>query len=571
MNLNLFNNKSILEQEYILKYFYLLDPQPLISEIRIDLKQKEISKLDMSSETIDIFFHTVFDHMYSHASQYVKFIPVTGFKDCFFGEPGGKTKYKDPYFQFTAFAFVLKLALYNYCISEGFFHNLEQDYYFNRPELCAPLEVKYKKYFSSGFFSNRFYEKSSDLNSKTKEDSRQTWYHHKKNTENAAPKDFVYFVFNDCKKIADLDSSQTLVPWIYKFPIYTYFRENTVSSLSRNLSASSQGAMRNTLPLYIQLYRALLQDEKNANFTSSSDTFIFQTMNERYFGFSTFSYITDLIPDIDGSMTDLKSVPSKYSGSQFNNVLKELSVCPLVYSRHFFLKYALEALNDNDTLETKYLQAPSQSLMTHSVSSRVLSDTQKSVKGIELLDQFFQTLNQVVLPILSALWNTTLQYLIPDFMSEEPTTYFQTYIEKHLGILTADFTKFTDDEIYNCFQKYMHSKEVNPYWNEFVKDIENLYDLKISKSRPSSKDIPAAQQAIYSNRFLYAANNSFTSSLLRGFLLRPMEHATEVATAPYPFSYISEEESGSNNNPAINEAYNFQYKRAQEIFNLFHN
>lgn len=71
MNLNLFNNKSILEQEYILKYFYLLDPQPLVSEIRIDLKQKGISKLDMSSETIDIFFHTVFDHMYSHASQYV--------------------------------------------------------------------------------------------------------------------------------------------------------------------------------------------------------------------------------------------------------------------------------------------------------------------------------------------------------------------------------------------------------------------------------------------------------------------------------------------------------------------
>lgn len=49
-----------------------------------------------------------------------------------------------------------------------------------------------------------------------------------------------------------------------------------------------------------------------------------------------------------------------------------------------------------------------------------------------------------------------------------------------------------------------------------------------------------------------------------------MEHATEVATAPYPFSYISEDESGSNNNPAINEAYNFQYKRAQEIFSLFH-
>ena len=63
MNLDFFSTNSLLEQEYILKYFYLLDPQAIATEVHAELEQKGIVELDIDSENIELFFHTLF-HMY---------------------------------------------------------------------------------------------------------------------------------------------------------------------------------------------------------------------------------------------------------------------------------------------------------------------------------------------------------------------------------------------------------------------------------------------------------------------------------------------------------------------------
>lgn len=175
------------------------------------------------------------------------------------------------------------------------------------------------------------------------------------------------------------------------FPLTHILAGNAVSALSRNLSSNTKSAARTRLSLYAQLYKELSDAPKNAHSFSATDAYLFHTLNERYFGFSTFSYIMDISSEIDGSKTDLESVPSKFAGTDFNNLLENLALCPLVYSRHFFLHYALEALKDNNTLETKYLQYTPQSVITRSVPSKVLNDIQKSLRGKELLDQFFQT------------------------------------------------------------------------------------------------------------------------------------------------------------------------------------
>lgn len=572
MNLDLFSAKSLLEQEYILKYFYLLDPYGIATDVHAELAQKGIVELDNDFENIEFFFHTLFDHVYAHAYQYVKFIPTDGFKDSFFGEPAttNEEKRKASISLLSALAPLLKLALYNYCISEGFFHYLEQDYFYNDPKRCSLLAVKYEDYFNSGFFSNPDYKKSTDLNSDPTEDRRQNWWHHKNKVKNKDKQDFFHFVFNDCKKIAPSTDSEIYVPWIYKFPIYTYFRGNAVNALSRNLSSHTKSAARTTLSLYTQLYSDLLLAEKIAHFSSAADTYLFQTINERYFGFSTFSYITDISSDIDGSKTNLESIPSKFAGTDFNNLLENLALCPLVYSRHFFLHYALEALKDNDTLETKYLQYTPQSMITRSISGKVLNNIQKSLKGKELLDQFFQTLNQLVLPIFSALWKTTLNYLIPDFMSKEPTKYFQSYIEKHLHLLTADFTHLNRADILSCYKKCNAINNSDFYWNQFVHNIETLCITKQTTNIPDPQNSALPDHALYSDHFLKTANNSFTSSLLRGFLLRPMESSVESSTSFYPFSYIPKDIGESSKDPADIELYDFQYKRAQQIFSFFH-
>lgn len=572
MNLDLFSTKSLLEQEYILKYFYLLDPQAIAIDVHAELEQKGITELDNDFENIELFFHTIFDHVYTHAYQYVKFIPTDGFKDSFFGEPAttNQEKRRDSISLLSSLAALLKLSLYNYCISEGFFHYLEQDYFYNDPKRCSPLSVKYEDYFQSGYFSNPDYKKSNSLNSDPTDDRRQNWWYHKNNVKGKHKQDFIHFVFNDCKKIVPSTNSEIYVPWIYKFPLYAYFSGNAVSALSRNLSSITKSATRTTLSLYAQLYKELSDAGKNAHFSSAADTYLFQTLNERYFGFSTFLYIMDISSDIDGSKTDLKSIPSKFAGTDFNNLLENLALCPLVYSRHFFLHYALEALKDNDTLETKYLQYTPQSMITRSVPSKVLNDIQKSLRGKELLDQFFQTLNQMVLPIFSALWKTTLQHLVPDFMTKKPTKYFQSYIEKHLRLLTADFTHLSHTDILACYRKCNSINNSDFYWSQFVHNIEALCITKQTVDIHVSQNSAAPDQAFYSNPFSKAANNSFNSSLLRGFLLRPMESSADVSKGFYPFSYISSQKAGETKAPAEIEVYNFQYKRAQEIFSLFH-
>lgn len=572
MNLDLFSTKSLLEQEYTLRYFYLLDPQAIAADVHTELKQKGIAELDNDSENVEFFFHTLFHHVYTHAYQYVKFIPTDGFKDSFFGEPAAddeKTR-KASNSLLSALAALLKLSLYNYCISEGFFHYLEQDYFYNDPKRYSRLSVKYEDYFKSGFFSNPDYKKSTDPNSDPRPDRRQNWWYHKNNVKGKDKQDFIHFVFNDCKKIVPSTSSEIYVPWIYKFPLYTYFSGNAVSALSRNLSSNTKSATRTTLSLYTQLHDELSTAEENAHFSSTADTYLFQTLNERYFGFSSFSYITGISSDIDGSKTDLESVPSKFAGADFNNLLQNLTLCPLVYSRHFFLHYALEALKDNDTLETKYLQYTPQSMMTRSGPGKVLNDIQKSLKGKELLDQFFQTLNQMVLPVLSALWKTTLNHLIPDFMTKEPTKYFQSYIEKHLQLLTADFTHLSHEDILACYRKCTPINNSAFNWSQFVHNIEPLcVAQRAADIRDSKKPVPL-DHAFYSEHFLKATNNSFISSLLRGFLLRPMESSVENSKSFYPFSYISQYTGESSKDPTEIELYNFQYKRAQEIFSFFH-
>lgn len=571
MNLDLFSAKSLLEQEYILKYFYLLDPQAVASDVHAELEQKGIVELDTDSENIEHFFHTLFDHVYTYAYQYVKFIPTSGFFDSFFGElTADQEKNEDFYWLLSALAALLKLSLYNYCISEGFLHYLEQDYFYNDSQRYSPLSLKYKDYFNSGFFSNQNYKKSTTKNSYPADDRRQNWRYHKNNVKDNDKQDFIHFVFNDCKKIVPSTNSEIYVPWIYKFPLYTYFNENAVSALSHNLSLNTKSATRTTLSLYKRLYNDLSQAEKKAKFSSAADTYLFQTLNERYFGFSTFSYIMDISSEIDGSKTDLESVPSKFAGTDFNNLLENLALCPLVYSRHFFLHYALEALKDNNTLETKYLQYTPQAMMTHSGPSKVLNDIQKSLKGKALLEQFFQTLNQMVLPIFSALWKTTLQHLIPDFMPKKTTTYFKTYIEKHLRLLTADFTHLSHEDILGYCGKASPINNPDFYWNHLVHDIETLYIAKQDTSIHDSKNSSSTDQAFYSDHFLNAANTTFNSSLLRGFLLRPMESSVEASKGFYPFSYISFQKADEPKAPAEIEVYNFQYKRAQEIFSLFH-
>lgn len=82
MNFDMFRGKSLCEQEYILKYFYLIDPKSLSDSVQKKLNIKDGFDLNSPKGT-ELFFHTIFDQLYAYAYQYLKFIPTNGFKDSF--------------------------------------------------------------------------------------------------------------------------------------------------------------------------------------------------------------------------------------------------------------------------------------------------------------------------------------------------------------------------------------------------------------------------------------------------------------------------------------------------------
>ena len=121
MNLDIFSNKDSIEQEYILKYFFLTDP--------VSLAQNIIEKLPTALEDItdiDNFFHITFEELYNYLNLYSDFIPTSGNLHTFFGESVFDSD------TVTVFSYLLKLSLYNFCISEGFFYFLENDCFYKQ-------------------------------------------------------------------------------------------------------------------------------------------------------------------------------------------------------------------------------------------------------------------------------------------------------------------------------------------------------------------------------------------------------------------------------------------------------
>ena len=58
MNFDMFRGKSLCEQEYILKYFYLIDPKSLSDSVQKKLNIKDGFDLNSPKGT-ELFFHTI--------------------------------------------------------------------------------------------------------------------------------------------------------------------------------------------------------------------------------------------------------------------------------------------------------------------------------------------------------------------------------------------------------------------------------------------------------------------------------------------------------------------------------
>lgn len=546
----LLNEGSIEEQEKILKFFFLIDPDQIIMELNAIPIPQNVTDIC----AIDNLFHTVFEKIYTSSALYN---PVQLPHSFFFGEPGclGKTndekdfksKHLDTLKNFCVF---LKLSFRNYCITQGFFYNLTK----KNSNSYIPLSAPYEQFLNSGYFANPEYTKDV-RGTLGHEDNRYQFYNSRYWSLKTLGNDsFLWKMLIDCS--LGLNSSIPLkgerfnfkVPLIYKYWIYFIFIENKIRSLSRNITKNSS-RISNTYKGIFEIFQS--EEEKLDLYV---DKFIFRTLGEYYFGFSSIAYINWLLNKIhrlseNKDTADKDSYLIGYRGQILESILSQLSLCPLPYSRHFFLKYALEALRNNKVVECGYLSHSSNIVMSRLPSEKtIITKEELSARGLELTMKFFHTLNNITLPVLSCLWRIILEKFIDN--NDQLLDFYRIYINAHYNILTFDFTSLSLDDIEACCCN--------------LSPIVPKNDLHYSFSFESLDSLIKNTDFYYFKSEKEFLKNISSGKLLSNILHDFLEFSCNKQQAISNLKYLW----GNGPDQDITEYNTFRFNRAKNIFTL---
>lgn len=484
----LLNKDNLNELDMILKYFYLIDSDQIVKELKSLFYKK---RMNIQDTLIDNIFHTTFEKIYEYASLYNQYINPENFTySAFFNEPGLisgipgsnpelEKKYRLHNENLKCFQTFLKLFLRNHCITQGFFYNLLQN-----NSSYVPLTSAFDLFNKLGYFDKPSYKKE-DYNKEGR--NSQNYYSKFKSFKKLGENNLLKRLLNDCcceisylpayksgKKILGTDIK---LPLIYKHWIYYIFCEsNFVKNVSRNLIKINQNKKANNLSYknynllltnYIELFYEF--DKYRNIFPQNCDKFIFNTLGEYYFGFSTIYYINALLKEIHNPYSEYEYL-KRYDGKILENILKQLSNSPMPYTRHLFLFYAFEALRYNKDVKCNYLQH-SVGTINYSPTKITYSDQTLSGNGLILMTEFFNTINNITLPVLSSLWVVVLNKFIGD--SNCLMKYYKSYIDSYYKLLTADFSPLLKDEM-NRMKKCCSEKGIA----KSIDDISMHFSLK---------------------------------------------------------------------------------------------
>lgn len=444
----LLQEEDRLRQEQILRFFYLLDPQKIVE----GFPQLSLPKDPGNIYQVSRFFHFIFEKIYTAASIYNRYTdPRYVTSSNFFGEPGctsdsmkGISSYIERLEHMRTF---LKLSLRNHCITQGFFNSLSQKNSTDHVILSAVTE----KFLETGYFENPEYEENAY--EKIPSDSHRHQYYNSKfkSLKKLGADSFSWKVLVDSsmgmnpREIPDKGRFNFKVPLTYKHWIHSFFTNINIGTLSRHI----QGAPGNAVNAYKEIYKNLQSKEKK--YQKSIDKFIFHTMSEYYLGFSTIFYIDRLLGRIKTPSSNEDVHLRRYQGEILLSILKRLSYIQMPYARHLFFDYALEALRYNKEVECKFLAHPPEVMISRSLMRTPLTKEEINALGLRLIPKFFNTLNDMTIPILSCLWRIILGKLINDndFLFE----LYKTYVGSYDKLLTADFTTLSFDDMADCCSK----------------------------------------------------------------------------------------------------------------------
>ncbi len=514
---------TLTETEARLKYLYFIDIDAILEKITTSPQFEDLKSNPTDIILIENMLHTIYDIIFSSCELYTKFLSPSEYGTSCFGHPNisnSESQNKsDKLWEHTlsstdisAYRSLLSLALRNHCIMYGFF-NLVDNTARNSSDYYSEISLARDSANKSGYF-NTYTEPVNEYRP-----TSQSLYQFKKQRSSYNMKMYSMQLF---QKIPDFnkDNMQSIPrPYAaaYDFLFYNSRVYYIDSALQRMDADKKSASIKNTLWRdyikleldYIERKSGIIPSLRKKNndyyYNEPAKPFILTGANlllydgpmEYWYGFSSIRFILNLLKQIDEiEATDYKSFTlHDFEGSHIISMCSSMLKCPLVYSRHFFLQYAIESVLNSSDMESSYLKEKSNVLMTRFPLNNSIKKEYNISLSLKLVSQFWDILNNITIPILEDVWSTCISKL-PERMNNnsfDMIAAYKSYIDNNIDILTADFSILSPEQIRGLLTPPKLSNINNK--NNFIYssfNIENLKEhLKTAEKSPALDNMDA--------------------------------------------------------------------------------
>lgn len=450
--------EELQEKRAMLKYFFLINIDGIIAKIKGSEEYSASISSERSPLCSDKLFNLVFQTIMKAADKYTCFLTHPG--NYFFGEKVLKPLNSSdtssvPKCYSGAIYYLLQLSLRNHCIIHGSLHNPANIDSFrirkkgnpfpNTIEICAAEHC--------------FYEPDR----KNHPDNVPQSYNQK--YKRKIPDNF--YSQQILKRIA-VNISETdnhyFVPAPSSYFSFYLFYEDIVQKYNREIQKiDSHSSYRKSLfNTYNELYGN--STRHSSLFDNNYCKLLFDYPLEYYYDFSSIPVLARCLENIHNCDTSKSPYPAymKYmEGEQLLHIFKQILQLPNVYSRGFFIQYAMQAIAANACFPL-YMQTPPNSGMLY--GTELSLDAFSRGHNLSLLRKFITTLDQLIIPILENAWDVVMYHLFTRDSSIPLCDIYREYIEEYFPLLTADFTQLSLQEMSAFFGNSIFSdyQKLNP-------------------------------------------------------------------------------------------------------------
>ncbi len=441
MNKN--NSLNFIDTKYKLKYYYLIDIDSLINDIRSRVNnQKNMTDFNI--------FHCVFRAIY-HSTDCWRYFAFLTSKESFNISESPESEYS------SGCAYIFETIFENHCILYGYHNALRQN---PGPKIRISASTE------------RLFEQDEYTLAQN--------YNKYKHRFQKLSKNYSYQYLKEHYSFSETTGFPSAFE--YNEPVARFlFTQSIIRTFDANIEK----------PYLLKHYQSLFNNIDSFKTSRKNAPFTFDYSMEYLYGFSFFRPTFKLLNYVYGKDT-YKKHPILYqdnfriklenlAGEPTLDLISQVASLPMVYNRYFFLQYILYKIVSSEKLERDILSPSKYALFEH------LPDTPASnfyliEDGLFRAGEYIQRIHYLVLPLLEDLWSV-ITHELPEINLQT----YEEYISSYSDILSFDFSSyeihdfeeiksFSLQENKNTFYTKLRTKASKPF-----PEIDTLLD---SVSKP---------------------------------------------------------------------------------------